>query len=80
LCWLLGHIIENRTCSCRRGRGGTPLKKKRQGTNDRRYAKINNYKTSSSTGDNKYAKTSWRIILSIKGVEEEKTKGSWREW
>jgi hypothetical protein len=33
-----------------------------------------------STNYNKYADASWRIILSISGVEEEKIRGSRGKW
>jgi len=53
--------------------------KRRSGTGDTRHAE-ENYKINMSTNYNKYADASWRIILSISGVEEEKIRGSRGKW
>jgi hypothetical protein len=55
------------------------FEKIRSRTGDTRHTE-KNYKINMSTNYNKHAGASWRIIPSISGVEEEKIRGSWRQW
>lgn len=51
------------------------MEKRCSRTGDRRYTEIN-YKINSWIGDNKHAKASWKITLSISGDDEDKIGGS----
>lgn len=66
-------LLQNNTCSCKRGCGGFLSENRCSGTND---TKKNNIIYVLTNGD-KVAKANWRIISSIRRNEEEKIEREW---
>jgi len=61
------------TCLYNKGWRGFSLEKRNSRTGNKKHAETNN-KTNLLTRDNKYEDVSWRIISSIRRVDEEKLK------